>query len=95
MSDRDDARATLLRALEQLDAAEGDLAGDYDDLHLCVVYSGGRVPEDDEGSWHEVGGWVKTKGPLWLHAAMCRRAAEALEETERGPDYDGEEDEEP
>lgn len=74
---RDDAKATLLRALEQLDEAEGDLDAEFDMLSLCVVYSGGRDLED--GGWHEIGGWVKTSGPLWLHAAMLRRAADALD----------------
>lgn len=84
---RDDARATLLRALEQLDEAEGDLSGDFDALHLCVIYSGGRDPEKD-GGWHEIGGWVKSAGPLWLHAAMLRRAADALDADADEPDGD-------
>lgn len=86
---RDDARATLLRALEQLDEAEGDLSDEMDSVHLCVVYSGGREIED--GGWHEVGGWVKTAGPQWVHAALLRRAADALDDDARdvGADDDG------
>lgn len=80
---RDDARATLLRALEQLEEAESDLS-DADQIMLCVVYSAGSTDED--GCWHEIGGWVNTSGPLWVHAAMLERAAKRLEDGYDDPD---------
>lgn len=83
---RDDAKATLLRALEQLDDAESDLGANSDQVHLCVVYSACRTLEGNET--HEVGGWVNTTGPLWLHAAMLRRAADRLDYSAQAPDGD-------
>jgi hypothetical protein len=85
---REDARTTLLRALEQLDDAESDLGANSEVVHLCVVYSAGRAMDD--GGFHEVGGWVNTTGPLWLHAAMLRRAADALDVGARDDDEDEE-----
>lgn len=85
---REEARATLLRALEELDDAEGDLSAEFDALHLCVIYSGGRDLTD--GGWHEIGGWVKSPGPLWLHSAMLRRAADALDAENTTPDEEDE-----
>lgn len=83
---RDDAKATLLRALDEIEGAEGDLQADCDVIHLCVVYSAGRT--EDGGAFHEVGGWVNTTGPTWLHAAMLRRAAESLDVSARDDDDD-------
>lgn len=81
MSTMADAKASLLRALEQLDAAERDLdGGEADSVDLVIVYSIGR-DLDDEGGWHEIGGWVSTSGPKWMHAAMLRHAARAQDET--------------
>ena len=82
---RDDARATLLRALEQLEEAESDLS-EADQVNLCVVYSAGST--DDEGCWNEIGGWVNTSGPLWVHAAMLRRTATRLDDGYDPPEDD-------
>jgi hypothetical protein len=82
---REDARDTLLRAVEQLDDAESDLGAYSEALHVCVIYSAGRALPDD-GGWHEVGGWVNTAGPLWLHAAMLKRCAEQMEQDSREDD---------
>lgn len=72
----DDARATLLRALDELENAAGDLDGELDRADVVVIYSFGRRAHDDN-AWLEVGGWASTAGPKWLHAAMLRRAADA------------------
>jgi hypothetical protein len=74
----DKAKATLLRALDQLEQAEQDLGTAPERVDLCVVYSIGFDHEGD-GSWHEVGGWASTAGPRWLHAAMLRRGAIAFD----------------
>lgn len=81
MSTTADAKATLLRALEQIEKATSDLGEGAEVRHLCVVYSAGRDLGD--GGWHELGGWVKTTDPLWVHAAMLRRAADALDDDNR------------
>lgn len=78
-----DARATLLRALEQIEAAEQDLEGTAERCDLCVVYSIGRTT-DDQGAWHEVGGWASTSGPTWMHTALLRRAADAKDDDTYG-----------
>lgn len=75
----DEARAALLRALEQLEGAESDLDGEAERCDLVVVYSVGRRDGED-GAWHEIGGWSSTAGPKWLHAALLRRAADANDE---------------
>jgi hypothetical protein len=73
------AKDTLLRALEQLEQAEGDLEHPPDRVDLIVVYSIGREMPEDDGSWHEVGGWTSTAGPTWMHGAMLRRCADAFD----------------
>jgi hypothetical protein len=82
----DQARAALMRALEQLDLAERDLEGEAERCDLVIVYSVGRREAADDGDWHEVAGWSSTPGPKWLHAALLRRAAEAHELTELSRD---------
>ncbi len=81
---RDDARATLLRALDKLDDAAGELASS-DVVHLCVVYSAGGVLPDNAG-YEEIGGHVNTSGPAWLHAALLRRVADHLEQADEDDD---------
>ena len=80
----DEARATLLRALEEIDTAEGELEGEADRCDLVVVYSVGRSGTD--GAWHEVGGWASTAGPKWIHAALLRRAANAHDDAAESVD---------
>lgn len=84
MSGSEDAKATLLRALEQIERAEADLGEGGEVRYLCVVYSATKRLDDD--ATHEVGGWVNTSDPLWLHAAMLRRAADALDKDARTDD---------
>ncbi|HWT24541.1 MAG TPA: hypothetical protein VN213_13630 [Solirubrobacteraceae bacterium] len=74
------AKDTLLRALDQLGAAERDLDAPPDRVDLIVVYSIGREDPDDAGAYHEVGGWSSTAGPKWMHAAMLRRAAQSFDD---------------
>jgi hypothetical protein len=81
----DQARAALMRALEQLDLAERDLEDEAERCDLVIVYSVGRR-EEGNGDWHEVAGWSSTPGPKWLHAALLRRAADAHELTELSRD---------
>jgi hypothetical protein len=81
----DDARAALLHALDQLERAERDLGGPPERVDLVVTYAMGRRL-DDEGAYHDVGGWASTPGPKWLHAAMLRRAADAQDEAARAVD---------
>jgi hypothetical protein len=88
MSAVDNAKTTLLRALDELAKAEDDLNGEAHRVDLVVVYSIGR--ENGDGAWHEIGGWASTAGPKWLHAAMLRRAADANDDAARAVD-----DEEP
>lgn len=90
MSAAQAARETLLRALDELDAAETDLGGTADRVDLVVTYSIGRELED--GAWHEVGGWAATSGPKWMHAAMLRRAADAQDDAARALDDDEDDD---
>ena len=71
----DEAKAALLRALEQLEEAETELGGPAERVDLVVVYSVGR--KDGEEAWHDIGGWACTAGPKWLHAALLHRAADA------------------
>lgn len=85
----EDARATLLRALEQLDAAEADLGAPAERVDLVVVYSVGRCEED---GWHDVGGWASTAGPKWVHTALLRRAADANEDAVIAVDDEDEEE---
>ena len=89
------AKDTLLRALDQLEAAEADLEAAPDRVDLCVVYSIGRDDPESAGAWHEVGGWASTGGPTWLHAAMLHRAADAFDEAavaEPGEEDDDDQD---
>lgn len=79
----EEARAVLLRALEQLDNATEELEGDPERLDLVVIYSAGRT---DGEAWHEIGGWSATAGPKWTHAALLRRAASAHDEAARSID---------
>jgi hypothetical protein len=89
------AKATLLRALEQLEKAEGDLDAEPARVDLVVVYSVG-YEHNGGGSWHEVAGWASTAGPKWLHAALLRRAATSLDAAgvaiDDEPDTDGPDD---
>lgn len=85
MSALDEARAALLRALDQLDGAQEDLGACPERADLVVVYAIGRTT-DDSGAYHDVGGWSSTPGPKWLHAAMLRRAADAQDEAARAVD---------
>jgi hypothetical protein len=80
----DSAKATLLRALDELEAAEGELDGTPDRVDLVVVYSIGS--EQEGAGWHEIGGWASTAGPKWMHAAMLRRAADAQDDAARAVD---------
>jgi hypothetical protein len=82
----DDARATLLRALDELGKAVADLDGELERADVVVIYSVGR--REDNGFWHEIGGWASTGGPAWAHAAMCRRAADAHDYAAREADDD-------
>jgi hypothetical protein len=85
----DQAKATLLSALDQLEQAEHDLEGQPDRVDLVVTYSMGR--DLGEGEWAEVGGWASTPGPKWLHATLLRRAANAQEEASYAQDEADEE----
>lgn len=76
----DEARSTLLRALEELDRAREELDGPPARVDLMVIYSLGRR---EEGGWREIEGYSTTGGPMWVHATMLRRAAEAHEESVR------------
>lgn len=69
------AKDTLLRALEELEAAEADLEAVPDRVDLIVIYSLGRDLGD--GGWHEIGGWASTPGPEWAKHALLKRAAKA------------------
>lgn len=71
------AKDTLLRVLDQLEAAERDLGREPDRVDLCVVYSMGH--DEPQGGYHEVGGWASTPGPSWMHGALLRRAAVSQE----------------
>lgn len=87
MSAIDDARATLLRALDELEQAEVELDGPAERVDVVVVYSVGRDTDDGTG-WAEVGGWACTAGPKWAHAALMRRAADATDDAARAVDDD-------
>jgi hypothetical protein len=79
-----DAKATLLRALDQLDQAHTDLTAPPQRADLIVVYSIGAG--DGTGAWTEVDGWASTGGPTWLQAALLRRAADQLDDREPVPE---------
>jgi hypothetical protein len=85
-----EAKATLLRALEQLEAAENDLGAEADRCDLVVIYSMGRSNEEDD--WEEVAGWAATAGPKWMHAAMLRRAADAQQDAVEARDDEPEDE---
>lgn len=89
MSDIAKAKAALLRALDQLEQAEADLGSEPDRVDLVVIYTIGR---DDGDAWDGISGWSSTAGPKWLHAAMLRRAADALEDADRAVDDEPEDD---
>jgi hypothetical protein len=72
----DEARATLLRALDELDEAEATLNG-IERVDLVVIYAAGRR---DGEAWAQIGGWASTAGPKWVHVALLRRAADAHDE---------------
>lgn len=74
----DEARDALLRALDSLNDAETILDGEPERVDLVVIYSVGRNARD--GEWHDVGGWSSTPGAKWTHAALLRRAADALDD---------------
>lgn len=82
----EDAKATLLRALEQLERAEHDLEGAPERVDLVVIYSMGRP--DGEDGWTEVSGWASTTGPKWIHAALLTRAADAVADAAQAVDDD-------
>jgi hypothetical protein len=84
----DDARATLLRVLDELEQAERELDDAVERVDVVVVYSVGRPTPEDDGAWHEVGGWACTSGPKWAHAALLRRAADAFDSVARAVDED-------
>jgi hypothetical protein len=84
----DDARATLLRALDELNELARELDGPVDRVDLAVTYSLGH--DCGDGAWHEVGGWAATAGPKWIHAALLRRAADAQDKAARVVDDDDE-----
>lgn len=87
MAGPDDARATLLRALEQIEQAENELGDGGEVRHLVVVYSATKTLED--GGCHEVGGWCATTDPTWIQAALLRRAADSIECDDEDEDDDG------
>lgn len=87
----EDAKATLLRALEQLENAKEELEGEPERCDLVVIYAIGRRGPDD---WHDIAGWSSTPGPKWIHAALLRRAAEAQEEAIVAVDDEEEDDDE-
>ena len=89
MSAIDAAKATLLRALDQLERAEQDLDAEPDRVDLIVVYSIGR---DNGDGWTEVRGWAGTAAPKWIHAAMLRRAADAFDAPQVAIDDDDEDE---
>lgn len=72
-----EAKAALLRALDELDAAERDLGREPDRVDLVVVYALGAQIND---GWQHITGWACTPGPKWAHAALLRRAADAHDE---------------
>lgn len=72
------AKDTLLRALDALEKGEAELGQPPDFVELVVVYSIGVVGDED-GDFHEIGGWSATPGPHWSQAALLRRAATAFE----------------
>jgi hypothetical protein len=88
------AKDTLLRTLEELEAAEASLDGAPDRVDLIVVYSIGRHDLGADG-WHDVGGWASTAGPKWLFAALLRRAAKAFREDDGAVAVDDDEPDEP
>jgi hypothetical protein len=72
----DAARSALLGALDELDQAQQELSGSVERVELVCIYSIGRNVAE---GWEEIGGWASTPGPKWLHAAMLRRAADAVD----------------
>lgn len=86
----DDAKATLLRALEHIEEAEKELNGRAERCDLVVVYSIGFDAGDE---WEEIGGWAATSGPKWMHAALLRRAADAQSEAVIAVDDESDDDE--
>ena len=89
MSDIHKAKDALLRALEQLDQGQEILEGEPDRVDLVVLYSMGR--DHGDGGWHEIGGYLTTPGPKWVHASLCRRAADAQDDDAREIDEEPEE----
>jgi hypothetical protein len=85
------AKATLLRALDQLERAEGDLGTEPERVDLIVVYSIG-YDDTGDGAWQEVGGWSSTPGPKWLHAALLDRCARSFREASEPYAQDDEDD---
>ena len=74
-----DARATLLRVIDELDVSVRALGAPPERVDLIVVYSIGRSAPEDAEAWYEAGGWACTSGPKWAHAALLRRAADAFD----------------
>lgn len=90
MTGTEDAKATLLRALDQLEKAEADLDGNAERVDLVVIYSIGRRDGDD--GWTEVSGWASTSGPKWIHAALLNRAADAQADAAHAVDDEPDDD---
>lgn len=82
-----EAKATLLRALEQIEGAEADLSStDNACGYVAVVYCVAIKRED--GRTEEIGGWVATSEPTWATAALLRRGADDVETSRATPGDD-------
>jgi hypothetical protein len=79
MSALDEARAALMRALEQIDGAKERLGEEPDDVILVIAYT--VVKHEGDGRSREIGGWAATPAPAWVHAALLRYAADFVEES--------------
>jgi hypothetical protein len=72
-----DARETLVRAMDAIDAAEQRLGDGAEIPFVAVVYYG--VQRGPDGN-REVGGWSHSDQPSWIIAAMLERAVAAIGE---------------
>lgn len=82
-----DAKQTLLRALDAIDAVEEEMGAEV--RYLCVSYS--IFKDDEDGSIHDKGGWNHSTAPAWLISALLRHTAKAIEESV-SPDEDDDEE---